>query len=369
MSEISPTSISLLCATEPCHQRTVAAGQIRLHPHLVVPELPRPFPCRTALVRAPARRRRLRAGRATGGPARARPPRRPARPLRPDPAGATSACLGSACTSGSNPAHSSADTYGRVRHHQVDAAAPRRRAEGRASFPRPAPPAAGGRVPAARVASRLTAATASASALVSVAQIRSTAPAPSSVANASAMAPLPVPASTATRPAPGRSPSRRRASPRATSTTCSVSGRGIRTRGSTWRSRSRKGQWPNTYCSGSPVARRAASARAADDRAGRHDERAAGPRADGEHLVDDEAGLVARPADHRGQLVQQRRRLGAPRLEAGDRVRRPPRRRPRRSDRFRTRRHCPPSSSPSSWRARLSAISASVSSSRSPAST
>ncbi len=47
---------------------------------------------------------------------------------------------------------------------------------------------------------------------------------------------------------------------RATSTTCSVSGRGIRTRRSTRRSSRRKLQCPSTYCSGSPVRRRATMA-------------------------------------------------------------------------------------------------------------
>ena len=109
LSEISATSISLLCATEPRHQRTVAASQIRLHPHLVVPELPCPFPCRTALLR-----RQL----DDDGSGPAEPP---AGLLEHGfhvghsgvsvPTGrATSARRGSAFTAGSNPAHSSAAT-------------------------------------------------------------------------------------------------------------------------------------------------------------------------------------------------------------------------------------------------------------------
>ncbi len=49
----------------------------------------------------------------------------------------------------------------------------------------------------------------------------------------------------------------------ATSTTCSVSGRGMSTRRSTASSRVRNGQVPSTYWSGSPAARRSASASAA----------------------------------------------------------------------------------------------------------
>ena len=85
-------------------------------------------------------------------------------------------------------------------------------------------------------------------------------------------------------------------------------------------------------------------------RTGRHrpGPRPARDRRERTHLVDDEAGLMARPADHRRQLLHQR---------TGRHVAR------------RLRAHRPSSSSPPSWRPRLSAISASVSSSRSPAST
>ena len=192
-------------------------------------------------------------------------------------------------------------------------------------------------------------------------------PAPSSVANASAMAPLPVPASTATRPVPRPEPAQAPGFAEGHLDHLLGLGPGIRTRGSTCRSRSRKGQWPNTYCSGSPVARRAARARAAAAApAGTTPGRVA-PRANGEDLVDDEAGLVPRPAHHAGQLVHQRTRSRL--LRAGGSGGRVPRRAGGRSRRPRRGRHCPPSSSPSSWRARLSAINASVSSSRSPAST
>ena len=77
----------------------------------------------------------------------------------------------------------------------------------------------------------------------------------SSSASARAMAPEPVPRSAITRgsgcPA---------ASSRATSTTSSVSGRGISTRRSTSRSSRRKAQCPSTYWSGSPARRRATMA-------------------------------------------------------------------------------------------------------------
>ena len=77
------------------------------------------------------------------------------------------------------------------------------------------------------------------------------------------MAPDPVPRSTMTSGDPGDR-ARPRTTARATSTSCSVSGRGIRTRRSTSRSSSRKAQWPSTYCSGSPAPRRStiASSRA-----------------------------------------------------------------------------------------------------------
>ena len=112
MSEVSATSISLLCATEPCHQRTVAARQIRFDPHLVVPELPCPFPCRTALLR-----RQL----DDDGSGPAEPPAGlledgfhvgqsggsvPTGRERPAPAGAPPS------PRGPTPAHSSAATYG-----------------------------------------------------------------------------------------------------------------------------------------------------------------------------------------------------------------------------------------------------------------
>ena len=55
----------------------------------------------------------------------------------------------------------------------------------------------------------------------------------------------------------GSRPPRASSSSRATSTTDSVSGRGISTRRSTIRSSRRNPQEPSTYCSGSPAARRA----------------------------------------------------------------------------------------------------------------
>src|SRR5581483_5621470 len=58
-----------------------------------------------------------------------------------------------------------------------------------------------------------------------------------------------------------RAPARCRSSPRATSTTCSVSGRGTSTRRSTVSSSVRNGHVPSTYCNGSPRSRRAASSR------------------------------------------------------------------------------------------------------------
>src|SRR5580698_4103735 len=51
LSGIPATSISLLCATEPGHQRTVAARQIRFDPHVVVLELPCPLQGDTTLLR------------------------------------------------------------------------------------------------------------------------------------------------------------------------------------------------------------------------------------------------------------------------------------------------------------------------------
>ena len=101
------TSISLLCATEPCHQRTGATGQVRLDPHLVVPQLPRRVPCRAGLCgrqlddhgSGPAEPRRACSSTASTS---AKPGSR-----RRSTGPATSACRGSACTSGSNPAHSS----------------------------------------------------------------------------------------------------------------------------------------------------------------------------------------------------------------------------------------------------------------------
>ena len=94
-------------------------------------------------------------------------------------------------------------------------------------------------------------ATASASSLTSVIQteVRTR-----SVANDRPMAPDPQPRS-ATSVSTSRPP-RRSSSPSATSTTCSVSGRGTSTRRSTIRSRWRNPQRPSTYCSGSPSHRR-----------------------------------------------------------------------------------------------------------------
>ena len=166
------------------------------------------------------------------------------------------------------------------------------------------------------------------------------------------MAPLPVPASTATRPrarSPGVVAARRRASASATPATCSDSGRGIRTRGSTSRSSVRKGQCPKTYWRGSPAARRAAMARAAATAAS-------------------ESGPVGGPGCPRTSpspstsSTMKRASCGAPTTSASSATR-APRVSPSRQ------RHPPPSSSPASCRARLSAIRASVSSVRSPAST
>ena len=112
------------------------------------------------------------------------------------------------------------------------------------------------------------------------------------------MAPEPVPASTMMGAAASR-----RTSPSATSTTCSVSGRGMSTRPSTRRSSDRKAQWPRTYCKGSP--------RSPECRQGtggvhvRCSDRLSvegGRRA--QHLLDDEPCLVA-GAQRRGELSNQ----------------------------------------------------------------
>src|SRR5580704_1079634 len=50
LSDMSPKSIFLFCATEPGDERTVAARQIRFDPHLVVPQPPCPVLGRTALL-------------------------------------------------------------------------------------------------------------------------------------------------------------------------------------------------------------------------------------------------------------------------------------------------------------------------------
>ena len=137
-------------------------------------------------------------------------------------------------------------------------------------------------------------------------------------------------------------------SSRATSTTCSVSGRGMSTRGSTSSSSERKAQWPSTYWRGSPASRRSA-------RAGRG--RPHGRRVDRRRRPDRRRARRRRPSGPRSASragrpgPSSRARLGPGR----------PRARPASPRRA--------SSSPASWRARLSAISASVSSSRSPAST
>ena len=107
---------------------------------------------------------------------------------------------------------------------------------------------------------------------------------------------------------------------------------------STSRSRERKAQCPRTYCSGSPARRRAARVRAVSTSAGSGHAVVAG-RGRAEHLFDDEARFVS-GAQRGGELRDQ--------LAPG---------------------HGAPSSSPASWRARLSAIRASVSSVRSPART
>ena len=85
-----------------------------------------------------------------------------------------------------------------------------------------------------------------------------------STANDKAIAPDPVPRSTqmSGSAASPRSAAIRSSAPSATSTTCSVSGRGMSTRRSTPSSRLRNCQVPRTYCSGSPFARRAARVRA-----------------------------------------------------------------------------------------------------------
>ena len=265
-SDSATASMSLLSplrAAAQCHQRAGPSRQVRLDPHLVVPQLPGPLPSRARLVgrqlddhgTGPAEPtagllehglhvgqpgRTLPTGSGQQGPARVRPaPRGPARPTPPAPRRAGSTPPG-------------------PRGRASPGAAGRASCPGRASPPaghrcrprRPGRPPGWPSPPRARPA------------LTSVAQTCPTTPGPSSLASASATAPLPVPAST-TVSFPGPSARRRRASPRATSTTRSVSGRGIRTRESTHRSRPRKGQWPKTYCSGSPAARRDAMARAA----------------------------------------------------------------------------------------------------------
>ena len=88
-----------------------------------------------------------------------------------------------------------------------------------------------------------------------------------------AMTPVPVPRSTTTqgvvRASPWRS-ARRRSSSSATATTCSVSGRGTRARGSTATSSCRNDQEPRMYCNGSPPARRWAMRCTAIDGIGGH---------------------------------------------------------------------------------------------------
>ena len=156
-----------------------------------------------------------------------------------------------------------------------------------------------------------------------------------------------------------RRPARCRASRSATSTTCSVSGRGMSTRGSTSRSRERNGQWPKTYCSGSPATPAGSPwpgpPRPPPGRAGRWAHRAGRGRAP------DRAPRPPRSAPrgvHRAPAASSA--TSAPRVTpaAASAEAAPP-----------PRRHQPASSCPPSWRPRLSAMRASVSSTRSPAST
>ena len=106
-----------------------------------------------------------------------------------------------------------------------------------------------------------------------------------------AMAPDPVPRSAMTSGDPGDRASRGRW-PGPPRTSCSVSGRGIRTRRSTSRSSRRKAQCPSTYWSGSPARRRATMA------SSRATARSRGGLVEPEHPLRalQPAGLLAQPA-------------------------------------------------------------------------
>ena len=136
----------------------------------------------------------------------------------------------------------------------------------------------------------------------------------------------------------------------ATSTTCSVSGRGMRTRRSTISSRVRKGQRPRTYCNGSPAAAatrtptRLETRLARARRAGTDGEQSGRRTLQASACSTIQRGLGSRSEARRHRLHQ----LAAPSVPL-----------PGRHPRHRRQ-------SSSSCLPRLSAISASVSSSRSP---
>ena len=172
----------------------------------------------------------------------------------------TSAPTGSRCSSGGRSGYSASDTYGGF--DTISRSFPRS-SSGRAS--NHAPCAIRTRAANRPAPARFARATTSASSLTSVAH---TSASGSSAASASASAPVPVPRSATAKavaaPAQGsggprRAPSRSTSSI-ASSAVVSVSGRGIRTRGSTSRSRPRNDHEPSTYCSGSPAIRRSTMA-------------------------------------------------------------------------------------------------------------
>ena len=145
-------------------------------------------------------------------------------------------------------------------------------------------------------------------------------------------------------------------SSRATSTTCSVSGRGSRTRRSTRTSRVRNDHVPSTYCSGSPASRRSTMAGRRPTVAG--DTASSRPPARSRWLMPGgmghdpsrlrlraRVGDASRVAERRSRTRRRRADDGAGRLSRG-------------------------AAAPSSiWRSRSSASSASTSSSSSPSST
>ena len=288
-------------------------------------------------------------------------------PVPPRPGPATSACRGSARTSGASPAHSVRCDVGRVRHHQVHATAQRSRAAGVSQLPstrstsgrQPEPPHATARPQVGRRHLERVGAGVGGPHLMPRRRPRARSPAPARWRRCpSRRRPPPVPSRGGARagagphPAPPRPPARSRAA---------ESGPGDRRAGRA------RGTASGRRCTAAapPLARRAAMARAAAAGAGAAVLGNAPPGATSStSSTMKRASWRAPPtttvsSSTSARVADVARRCSRPlRHRAGGGSRRP-----------RHGAHCPPTSSPSSWRPRLSAISASVSSSRSPAST